>query len=97
MIAEKAGYDAISVSCGGNHYEASMGSVYFAPGYIVPFAEQIKKAVNIPVIVVGRINAQLGEEVISAGKADFVAIGRGLIADPELPNKAKVYWTERAA
>lgn len=48
----------------------------------------IKEVVNIPVIVSGRLgDPDMAESVIKEGKADFVGIGRGLIADPELPNK----------
>jgi 2,4-dienoyl-CoA reductase-like NADH-dependent reductase (Old Yellow Enzyme family)/thioredoxin reductase len=58
------------------------------PGNMVPFAEAIKKVVTVPVIAVGRINPELGERVLQEGKADFIAIGKGLISDPELPRKA---------
>ena len=58
------------------------------PGSIMPFAEAIKKVVIIPVIAVGRIDPELGERVLQEGKADFIAIGRGLITGPELPRKA---------
>jgi NADPH-dependent 2,4-dienoyl-CoA reductase/sulfur reductase-like enzyme len=45
--------------------------------------------VDIPVISVGRINnARLAEDILKKGQADMVAIGRALLADPELPNKA---------
>jgi len=58
-------------------------------GCLVPLAEGIKSAVNVPVIAVGRINDPvLAEEILSQGKADLVAMGRALIADPELPRKA---------
>jgi NADPH-dependent 2,4-dienoyl-CoA reductase/sulfur reductase-like enzyme len=40
------------------------------------------------VIAVGRITPELGEEVLRQGRADLIAIARGLLADPELPNKA---------
>lgn len=89
QICERAGFDAISVSCGGAHYEASMGSMYFDEGYLVPFAEKIKQVVSIPVIVVGRIPVQLAQKVIADKRSDFVAIGRGLMVDPELPRKAQ--------
>ena len=88
LLLEKAGYDAISLSSGGNHYETTMGSMYFDAGYLLPFAEQLKQILKIPVIAVGRINAQIGEEAVASNKADFVAIGRGLMVDPELPKKA---------
>ncbi|MGQ9556284.1 MAG: FAD-dependent oxidoreductase, partial [Anaerolineae bacterium] len=55
----------------------------------VYLAEGMKKAVGIPVIAVGVIREpQVAEEILEAGKADFVALGRALIADPEWPSKA---------
>jgi 2,4-dienoyl-CoA reductase-like NADH-dependent reductase (Old Yellow Enzyme family)/thioredoxin reductase len=59
-------------------------------GCYVHLAEGIKKAVSIPVIVVGRINDPiLGDEIIQEGKADLVSMGRALIADPAAPIKAE--------
>jgi len=58
------------------------------PGNLVRFAEAIKSVVAIPVIAVGRIDPATAEMVIAEGRADLIAIGRALIADPELPNKA---------
>ncbi len=56
---------------------------------LVPIAAEFKKALQIPVITVGRINTvALAEEILSQGKADITAIGRPLLADPELPDKA---------
>ncbi len=56
---------------------------------LVPIAAEFKKALQIPVVAVGRINTiALAEEILSQGKADIAAIGRPLLADPELPNKA---------
>ncbi len=56
-------------------------------GYL---AEEIKKVVNTPVAAVGSFNdpAQM-EEYIAMGKADIIALGRALSADPYLPEKAK--------
>jgi 2,4-dienoyl-CoA reductase-like NADH-dependent reductase (Old Yellow Enzyme family)/thioredoxin reductase len=52
-------------------------------------AAAIKKAVNVPVITVGRIKSPiLAEEILAQGKADMVAMGRQLICDPEWPLKA---------
>ncbi len=56
-------------------------------GAFVPLAAAIKKAVSIPVIVVGRLDPVLGERVLRQGKADFIGLNRRLFADPELPNK----------
>jgi NADPH-dependent 2,4-dienoyl-CoA reductase/sulfur reductase-like enzyme len=59
------------------------------PGCLIPIAAEIKKTLQIPVIGVGRINTiALAEEIISQGKADIVSIGRPLLADPGLPEKA---------
>jgi len=53
-------------------------------------AENIKKNVNIPVFSSNRINyPELAEEILMAGKADAICMGRPLIADPFLPLKAK--------
>jgi 2,4-dienoyl-CoA reductase (NADPH2) len=57
-----------------------------AGGY-VPLAAAVKKAVSAPVIATGRLNAELGEQVLRQGKADFISFNRRLVADPELPNK----------
>jgi 2,4-dienoyl-CoA reductase-like NADH-dependent reductase (Old Yellow Enzyme family)/thioredoxin reductase len=58
-------------------------------GFNVHLAEGIKKVVSIPVIAVGRINdPELAEKILQERKADLVAMGRALIADPQLPMKA---------
>jgi 2,4-dienoyl-CoA reductase (NADPH2) len=53
----------------------------------VPFARAVKAAVSIPVIAVGRIEIDVAERGLRRGNFDFVAMGRKLLADPELPNK----------
>ena len=42
---------------------------------------------RVPVITVGRIEPELGDQLIAEGSGDFVAMGRKLLADPDLPNK----------
>jgi 2,4-dienoyl-CoA reductase-like NADH-dependent reductase (Old Yellow Enzyme family)/thioredoxin reductase len=89
-LAEAAGADAIHVSA----YADPTSGVAFtdAPlvhqpcGY-VSLAEGIKKRVKVPVIAVGRIEPEEAEAILTAGKADFIAMGRKLLADPELPIK----------
>jgi 2,4-dienoyl-CoA reductase (NADPH2) len=56
-------------------------------GANILLAGEIKKEVTIPVIVVGRLDAELGEKVLQEGKADFIGMTRRLQADPEYPNK----------
>ena len=65
------------------NYDGSHGGA----GAHVPLAAAIKKVVSIPLIAVGRLDPELGEEVLREGKADFIALNRRLLADPELPNK----------
>jgi 2,4-dienoyl-CoA reductase-like NADH-dependent reductase (Old Yellow Enzyme family) len=53
------------------------------PGYQVPFAEAVKKATGLPIIAVGLITeAKQAEEIIADGKADFIALARGVLYDP---------------
>lgn len=47
----------------------------------------VKKALTIPVLAVGRLDPELGEEMLRKGEADFVCFTRRLIADPEFPHK----------
>lgn len=58
-------------------------------GINVAAAAAVKQVVDIPIITVGRIaNPRLAEHILKTGQADMVAMGRALLADPELPNKA---------
>lgn len=87
MLVE-AGAQAIHVSGYGAGSSAIRAPIADRPGFLVSLAERVKKATQVPVIAVGRLDAELGESVLAEGKADFIAIGRRLMADPELPNKA---------
>lgn len=59
-------------------------------GFLVHLAAGVKQVVKIPVVAVGRINdPELAEDILQKGKADLVAMGRALIADPYLPLKAR--------
>lgn len=93
MHLESRGIDALHVSAG------SYGS--YARGYMIPpmaredaplveFARRIKNTVSIPVIAVGKLrDPAVAAGVLERGDADFVAIGRGLLADPDWPNKLR--------
>ncbi len=60
------------------------------PGCMVDLAEMAKKVVNIPVMAVGKLGyPELAERVLQEGKADFIILGRALLADPEWANKVK--------
>jgi len=88
-VAETGSVDYISVSAATYESVSKMYPVmYSEKGCLLHLSECVKKQVNnIPVIAVGAIDAGTGENALRTGKADMVAIGRGLIADPELPNK----------
>ena len=88
---EEDGVDAIDVSAG-TVETAYMTNLYmmFPRGIHVPLAAGIKERVSVPVFAVGRINDPLlAEKILAEGKADGITMGRALIADPELPNKAR--------
>ncbi|HEX2285428.1 MAG TPA: NAD(P)/FAD-dependent oxidoreductase [Mycobacterium sp.] len=51
-------------------------------------AAAVKQVVDVPVIAVGRIHdPDLAEQILAEGRADFIAMGRPMLADHELPNK----------
>lgn len=56
-------------------------------GANIYLAEGMKKILSIPVIVVGKLDPELGEKVLRQGKADFIATTRRIFADTEFPNK----------
>jgi len=86
---KKAGVDIIDVSYG-RLARQIMPSKRQPMGTYISQAEAIKKAANIPVIAVGRINSpEVAEAIISQNRADLVAIGRQLITDPQWAKKAE--------
>ncbi|HKA13772.1 MAG TPA: FAD-dependent oxidoreductase, partial [Myxococcota bacterium] len=89
-LAVAAGLDAVHVSA----YADPRSAIGFTdaplphqPSAYLGLARGIKQRVAVPVIAVGRIAPDAAERAIAAGDADFVAWGRALIADPELPAK----------
>ncbi len=61
-------------------------SIPVGPGYQVPFAEAIKRATSLPTIAVGLITEPLqAEAIVAEGKADMVALARGILYDPRWP------------
>ena len=86
-MAIDAGAQAIHVSAFGIGPYIMKAPSPDTPGVLVPVAEEVKKVATVPVIAVGRMDAELAEQVLREGKADLVSIGRRLMADPELPNK----------
>lgn len=90
-LAQSASVDSIHASQG----TAGVGTTIMPTAaadraLYVNNAAAIKSAVDIPVITVGRINEPvLAENAVLTGRADFVAMLRASVADPELPNKLR--------
>lgn len=90
-LDEVCGVDAVHVSRAVHLHDECM----WAPGVIhggfnAPLVTEIKNAVSVPVIAVGRFTEpQYAELMVRQGRADIIAFGRQSIADPELPRKAK--------
>jgi 2,4-dienoyl-CoA reductase-like NADH-dependent reductase (Old Yellow Enzyme family)/thioredoxin reductase len=96
---EEAGAAAINVSVSGHYPLHAMEWLvegedlprppYNHPhGFVLFVAEKIKRKLNVPVIGVGWIDPETAELALRENKIDMVAMGRSLIADPELPRKA---------
>lgn len=89
-LLEAAGADAIVANAGNKSTKfITIPGHESQPGPLVNLAARLRAAVSIPVGAIGKINTpELAEEIIAGSRADFVAISRALLADPEMPNKA---------
>jgi len=61
------------------------------------FVEGMKKVLSIPLIIVGKVDYDLGEKILREGRADFIGMTRALQCDPEYPNKIAEGRTEDIA
>jgi 2,4-dienoyl-CoA reductase-like NADH-dependent reductase (Old Yellow Enzyme family)/thioredoxin reductase len=91
VALERAGVCTIHVSGGASDTRHMVcASMYGPMATHVWAAEEIKKVVNIPIIASGSITTpQLAETIMKQGKADFISLGRPLLADPYFPLKAQ--------
>ncbi len=91
-MIEEFGYDGINVDAG--RYESI--DWIFPPSYLgtacmKDLSHAIKKNVRIPVINAGNYNtASIAEEALQSQSADYIAIGRSLLADPEWADKSRL-------
>ena len=77
---KRLGADWIDVSSGG---VSPAQKIKPGPSYQVPFAQAVKQATGLPTIAVGLITeAQQAEDIVASGKADMVALARGMLYDP---------------
>src|SRR5262249_51678131 len=86
--AARAGADALHIAAG--HYRSLPSAARMIPPMQYPeatflaFAADIRQDVGVPIIAVGRLgDPELAADAIASGKADFVALGRTLIAEPD--------------
>lgn len=86
---EQDGVDCISVSAGNwRSLHVTLAPMWVPRGYLVRMAAQIREHVSVPVMAVGRLNdPDDARRVLTDGHADLIAIGRGLIADPDWARK----------
>jgi len=91
-LLEEAGTAAVHISYGTqvSPVPLSLAPPCYPDGVLVHLAEQVKSVVNVPVIAVGKIKTpHFAEKVLQEGKADLIALGRALLADPEWAKKAE--------
>lgn len=90
-LEQVCGVDAIHVTRSIHIHDEFMWAPNITHGgFNAELGAEIKRAVSVPVILVGRFTEpQYAELLVKQGRADLIAFGRQSIADPELPNKAR--------
>jgi len=80
------GVDAITCSSGGIAGPINTAIVPRDPGYHVPYAERVRREAGVKTIAVGLITeGRQAEQILSAGKADLIALARELLYNPHWP------------
>ena len=85
-----AGLDAIHVTAYGEPMVATGitdGHTPHEPGALLANAARVRSELRVPVIAMGRLTPEAAEQALADGDADIIAMGRPLIADPDLPAK----------
>ena len=90
-LEKECGVDGLHLSRAVHlHDECMWAPSLIHGGFSADYVTEIKRAVSVPIITVGRYTEpQYAELMVAEGRADLVAFGRQSIADPEMPNKAK--------
>jgi len=87
--AEAAGVDLFNVTGGWHETRVPQLTMSVPRQAYVYLAQGIKSAVTVPVLASNRINdPSIGDAIIRNGQADLVTVARGLLTDPDFPNKA---------
>lgn len=86
------GVDMFDISTGGN----AMVRIEDYPAYQLPYAAELKRTLNVPVMAVGRLeDFEVAESAVRRGDADMVALARGLLKDPYWVNSAALHFEHR--
>lgn len=96
-ILVHAGYDALNVDAGTyDSWYWNHPPMYFEDGMYLPFGKMLKEAVDVPIIVAGRMdNPDLASKAVEEGSVDIVGLGRPLLADPYVPEKIRSGQADR--
>ncbi|MGH9274908.1 MAG: NAD(P)-binding protein [Acidimicrobiales bacterium] len=89
-LAVDAGLDAVHVTAYGEPMVATGitdGHTPHRPGALLEHAATVRRELGVPVIAMGRVTPEAAEQALVDGAADVIAMGRALIADPDLPRK----------
>ena len=99
---EQMGLDAVEISggIGGDRNINARPGIRseVEEGYFRPLARQARPLTRLPILLVGGFRSRrVMEEVLAAGEADFISLGRPLICEPDLPNRLRAGMQERSA
>ena len=88
-ILVQAGYDALNADVGTyDSWYWNHPPMYFDKGMYLPYNEILKTVVDVPVMTAGRMeNPDFAVAAIENKQTDMIALGRPLLADPDIPNK----------
>ena len=89
------GFDGLDASLKGGYYSEDTKPLpkeldwsHGGKGALSPLSAAVKKVVSVPVMTVGALeHPEIAESILESGKADFIGICKGLMADPEIANK----------
>ena len=91
VLRERRLIDYVNLTLG-NDYQPHLiiGAMHEPPGYELPYASPVRRAIDLPVLVTGRFRTlEEADQVIASGAADLVALTRAHIADPDIVRKTR--------
>lgn len=90
-ILVEAGYEGFDVDAGSyDSWYWAHPPMYFDKGVYLPFAEQLRKVVDVPILAAGRMDdPELAADAIRKGTCDMIGLARPLLADAEYVNKVR--------